>query len=253
MANVIITGANQGIGYYMVEAMLAGGNVVGVLDMEIDRLLNLQKQYPRSLLPLRCNIQDANAVIKCVGLFAEGFHTIDVAIHNACCCSFSPLEETEEDVFHKVFDVNYYGGLRFIKAVLPHMVRQSKGKIMLTSSGVGVTGFFNISPYASSKGALEALVKCLKIEYQDKGITFHLLHPPPTRTKSSAPLPVPTEFMADPKVVGYGLAKKIASKQFLLCHSVGQKIQIKLCYRFPLLLGKLMGKMALRCADGKGR
>ena len=42
MANVIITGANQGIGYYMVEAMLAGGNVVGVLDMEIDRLLNLQ-------------------------------------------------------------------------------------------------------------------------------------------------------------------------------------------------------------------
>lgn len=47
-------------------------------------------------------------------------------------------------------------------------------------SGVGVTGFGNISPYASTKGAFEALAKCLAVENDEYGITVHLFHPPLT-------------------------------------------------------------------------
>ena len=43
--NIIITGANQGIGYYMVEKLLAEGNKVSVLDIETDNLTNLKKKY----------------------------------------------------------------------------------------------------------------------------------------------------------------------------------------------------------------
>ena len=43
--NIIITGANQGIGYYMVEKLLAEGNKVSVLDIETNNLTNLQKKY----------------------------------------------------------------------------------------------------------------------------------------------------------------------------------------------------------------
>ena len=57
-------------------------------------------------------------------------------------------------------DRNYYGGLRFDKSVIPYMQAQKRGKIIFTSSGVGVTGFIGISPYASTKGALESLAKC---------------------------------------------------------------------------------------------
>lgn len=95
------------------------------------------------------------------------------------------------------------------KSVLPYMQAQKKGKIIFTSSGVGVTGFIGISPYASTKGALESLVKCLNIEYASEGISFHIIHPPLTCTKSAAHLPVPQEFMADPRKVGYGIARHI--------------------------------------------
>ena len=67
-----------------------------------------------------------------------------------------------------------------------------------------MTGFGGLSAYASTKGALEALAKCLNIEEADAGVTFHILHPPLTRTASSSPLPVPPEFMADPEKVGRG-------------------------------------------------
>jgi NAD(P)-dependent dehydrogenase (short-subunit alcohol dehydrogenase family) len=114
---------------------------------------------------------------------------------------------------------------------------------------VGVTGFSNISPYASSKGALEALAKCLRVEYRDAGVSFHILHPPLTRTASSAPLPVPAEFKADPEKVGKCLARHIHKKRFVICHSATESFQTWLAYRFPLAMGSMIDKMTKRAAD----
>ena len=136
--------------------------------------------------------------------------------------------------------------------VLYHICRRKKrGKIIFTSSGVGVTGFIGISPYASTKGALESLAKCLNIEYASDGISFHIIHPPLTRTKSASPLPVPKEFMADPQKVGFGIAKHIFSKRFIICHNFSQKFQTLICYLCPINIGKLMSKMTVRYVNDK--
>lgn len=77
-------------------------------------------------------------------------------------------------------------------------------------------------------------------------MTFHLIHPPLTRTQSSEPLPVPPEMMADPETVGQGLARRLFSPRFLLCHSLLQKVQTLLCYAFPLPMGSLLAKLTAR-------
>ena len=87
----------------------------------------------------------------------------------------------------------------------------------------------------------------LKIEYAEDNISFHIIHPPLTRTNSSAPLPVPKEFMAAPEKVGQGLAKHIMSRRFIICHNTGQKIQTLLCYLFPLALGSKFSEMTAGC------
>jgi len=240
MKRIIITGANQGIGYNMLKQLLADGCQVSVLDLEIDQLEELQKNYKDSLLPIRCDVKDATAITEAVKMSVDKFGGIDIAVHNACRCTFEPMEETDYSVYQDVFNVNYFGALRLTKAVTPYMVKAGKGKIIFTSSGVGVMGFANISPYASSKGAIESLAKCMDIEYQDKGITFHIFHPPLTWTKSASPLPVPKEFMADPVKVGTGLAKNIDKKNFIICHSFGQKVLTIGCYLFTIKVGKLM-------------
>ena len=242
---VIITGANEGIGYYFVRYLLLKQYFVTVLDLQINNLKELEEFYPANLLAIECDVKNENTVNEAVKKSAAKFNGIDIAIHNACKCTFNNMETSCEDTYKDIFDVNYYGALRLTKAVIPYMKAIRRGKIIYTSSGVGIMGFVNISPYASSKAAIESLAKCLNIEYQQQDITFHIFHPPLTRTKSSSPLPVPDEFMADPKKVGKGLAKNINNKGFIICHSFLQKFQTLLIYLFPIMMGKFMSKMTV--------
>jgi|SRR6056297_2716315 len=248
MKKIIITGANLGIGFYLIKELLNQGHKVAVLDIETDQLRTLQKEYPEKLSFFHCDISQEEEVNTAVGFALQNLGSFDYAIHNACKCTFESFEKSTIETFHHVSDVNYFGGIHFIKAVLPIMKDKNKGKIFITSSGVGVMGFVNISPYASSKGALESLAKCLNIEYKASGITFHILHPPLTKTKSSAPLPVPSEFMADPEKVGTGLAKKLKSNRFVICHSFGQKLQTQFMYLFPVSFGRFLSKMTEKAA-----
>lgn len=244
MANILIVGANQGIGYYLAEKLLESGNFVTVLDVQTDAVLALKEKYPKSLLPVIADARDLSSIENGVKQAIRHFGNIDIAVHNACLCTFEKEDDTGYEVYQNVMDVNYFGALRLAKTVLPHMRKAKRGRIIFTSSGVGVTGFSNISPYAASKGAIESLAKCLEIENEEYGISFHLFHPPLTNTNAASGISVPNEFKAEAKKVGYGLADRIWSKKFVICHSKSQAAQIKFSYRHPLYIGKMMTKAA---------
>lgn len=249
MANIVIVGGNQGIGYYMVERLLQQEHSVAVLDLDVGALKKLQAAYPQNLLLVVADARDFASIQQGVDQALQAFGNIDAAIHNACLCTFKSEPDSDCSVYQKVIDVNFFGALRLAKSVLPSMRKAGKGRVIFTSSGVGVTGFANISPYASSKGAIESLAKCLEIENLRYGISFHLFHPPLTDTASAAGLPIPKEFKANAQKVEYGLADHLWSKKFVICHSTAQLLQIKLSYRHPLRIGKMMIKMTERAAQ----
>ncbi|MDE5598112.1 MAG: SDR family NAD(P)-dependent oxidoreductase [Lachnospiraceae bacterium] len=208
----------------------------------------LKEKYQKTVLPVIADVRNLSSVENGVRQAIEHFGDIDIAIHNACLCTFESEHDTGYEVYQNVMDVNYFGALRLAKTVLPYMRKARKGRIIFTSSGVGVTGFSNISPYAASKGAIESLAKCLEIENEEYGISFHLFHPPLTNTKSASGISIPKEFKAEAKKVGYGLADHIWSKKFVICHSASQAAQMRLCYLHPLYIGKMMSKAAKRAA-----
>ena len=98
------------------------------------------------------------------------------------------------------------------------------GVVHNVSSGLGLTSYPGISGYASTKGALEALTRTLALEFEPFGITVNLIHPPLTRTKSSAPLGVPAEMMADPVEVGRKLAKMVGQTKPVLTPDLGTNL-----------------------------
>ena len=251
MADILIVGANQGIGFYMVKQLLEQRDRVAVLDINTDHIEKIREQYGERLLVFKADATDETSLSAGIDYAADTFGSIDIAIHNACLCTFESEPDTNYEIYRKVFDVNYFGALRLAKLVLPIMRKERKGRVIFTSSGVGVMGFGNISPYASSKGAIEALAKCLLIENKEYGITFHIMHPPLTNTESASGLPIPKEFLADPEKVGRGLAKHALSKKFVICHSLNQSLQMKLCYKHPLYMGNMMWKMTLRAIAAK--
>lgn len=243
---IVIVGANRGIGYYMVKRLLELGDFVSVLDIKTDHLVKLREAYPDHFIAITADAAEDEDIKNGVSETIKQFGKIDIAVHNGCLCTFESEPDSDYELYGKVMDINFFGALRLSKAVLPEMRKQGFGRIIFTSSGVGVTGFGNISPYASSKGAIESLAKCLTIENQEYGISFHLFHPPLTNTASSSGLPVPKEMMASPQKVGKGLAEHIDSKKFVICHSFSQAMQMNLCYRHPLFMGKMMWKMTTR-------
>ena len=96
--NIIITGANQGIGYYMVEKLLAEGNKVSVLDIETDNITNLKKKYD-CLIFYKVDLRHYDAVKRAVEKTVAEFDTIDIAVHNACKCTFESERETDFDTY----------------------------------------------------------------------------------------------------------------------------------------------------------
>ena len=249
MAHILIVGANQGLGYYIVKRLLATGHSVSVLDVNTNHLASLQKEYPERLFSMIADAQNLASIQDGVSQSIKIFGNIDAAIHNACFCTFENEQNSDYTMYQKAMNVNFFGALRLAKTVLPYMRKAQKGRIIFTSSGVGITGFANISPYASTKGAIESLAKCLEIENAAYGISFHLFHPPLTNTASAQGLPVPKEFKADPQTVGYGLADHLWSKKFVICHSFIQELQIRFSYRHPLFIGRLMTKMTKRAEE----
>lgn len=245
---MLITGGNNGIGYHMVRQWLEEGRRVAVLDIETNNLDALKARFVDALLLIVCDVTDEGSMDEAVRRALEAFGGIGVAVHNACVCPFKNLAGHSLDDYRKVMDVNFLGAVALTKAVLPGMLKRNAGKICLTSSGVGVTGFVNISSYASSKGAIEAFAKCMRLEYAGTGVSFHILHPPLTDTKSVEPLPVPKEFKASAQKVGQGLIKRMGSKRFIIAPSFGDAVSIRASYLLPLKMGSLLAKMTARGA-----
>ncbi|MBS4198390.1 SDR family oxidoreductase [Bacillus sp. FJAT-49732] len=249
MKTLLITGGNNGIGYFMVKEWLRNGHCVSVLDLHCDNLEQLQNFYPTTLIYFKDDVTDLESVKMAVNETTRQFGSIDYAIHNACLCLFKDFEEHSREDFDRVIDVNLYGAMNITKAVLGTMKNLKRGKVIFTSSGIGVTGYTNLSAYACSKGAIESLAKCLNLEFVDSGITFHIMHPPLTNTKSSTPLPIPKEFKASPERVGKGFIRNIDSKKFIITPSFKDALSIKFSYLFPLSIGRMLVKMTNRAMN----
>ena len=146
MSNILIVGANQGIGYYMAIRLLEKGNKVTVLDIQDNHISELKENYQDSLLIIRSDATDEESLSEGIKKSIKEFGNVDIAIHNACLCTFANEQDTGYEVYQKVMDVNYFGALRLSKLILPFMREKKEGRIIFTGSGVGVTGFGNISP-----------------------------------------------------------------------------------------------------------
>jgi NAD(P)-dependent dehydrogenase (short-subunit alcohol dehydrogenase family) len=241
--NIIITGANNGIGLHMAEALLKKGYRVAGFDISGDHLMRMKESFPQQMMFCQTDVTKDDEVAGSVKAVIEAWQHVDILVNNACLAIFSPFEDKSIEDTKREFEVNYFGYVRMIRALLPHMKARKKGIIHNVSSGVGITGFPGIYGYASTKGAVEALTLTLAIEFEKYGIAVNTMHPPLTDTQSAAPLGIPVQVMADPVKVGCELARKILVVKPVVTPNLQTKAYLFLSRRFPSAIGKFMGKM----------
>jgi len=243
---IILTGANNGIGLAMAKGLIDLGDRVAGLDLSGENLSPLVAEFPDKIRYYPCDVTDPGHVQTAVDDAARNWGEINILINCACLALFKPYADRAPEDIRREFEVNYFGYLNLINAVLPYMRRQGKGVIHNFSSGVGITGFPGLSGYTSTKGAIEALTHTLALEFADYGITVNLMHPPLTRTKSASPLGIPLEMMADPEKVGIGLAKKVGKTNPVLTPDFISAFQMFFTYHFPIAMGRFLTSMMKR-------
>jgi NAD(P)-dependent dehydrogenase (short-subunit alcohol dehydrogenase family) len=161
---VCITGASSGIGKSVGEYLTEKGYTV------IGSSRNPEK-YPDSKFQLfKLDVRNNDSVLQFVDEVITFSGKIDVLINNAGVGITGPIEEIPEEEIKGVFETNFFGPVRVIKAVLPQMRKQNSGLIINVTSIAAYMGLPYRGFYSASKSALEITTEALRMETKQFGI-----------------------------------------------------------------------------------
>ncbi|PGM67468.1 short-chain dehydrogenase [Bacillus cereus] len=177
----VITGASSGFGLLTTLELAKKDYFVIATMRNLDKQINLISQA--TVLNLQHNIKvqqldvtDQNS-IHSFQLFLEEINRVDLLINNAGYANGGFVEEIPTEEYRKQFETNLFGAISITQLVLPYMREQKSGKIINISSISGQVGFPGLSPYVSSKYALEGWSESLRLEVKPFGIDVALLEP----------------------------------------------------------------------------
>lgn len=178
----LITGVSSGLGKALAEAALVRGDrVVGTVRSGAARDAFLALAPDRAF-PLELDITDADAVYRVVSEAERRTDGIDILIHNAGYGLVAGVEEASLAEVRTQFEVNVFGALAIMQAVLPHMRRRKAGRIVAITSVSGLVGWPSLGIYSGSKFALEGLCETLALEVAPLGIKVMMIEPGGLRT-----------------------------------------------------------------------
>ena len=233
---VVVTGANEGIGHHILRTLLDDGYRVACLDVRGDNVEPLEETYPDRVRFHECDVTSDEAVESAVDAVVDEWGGVDILVNNAAVFTFAPFEERTLDDIRREFEVNYFGYVRLIRAVLPHMKARGAGIVHNVSSGAGLVGHPGLSGYASTKGAVEAFTRSLRLELRHTGVSCTLMHPALANTRSAATIGYPASLLADPAEVGRKLAKQIESTKPVITADLQTRLGLSLSKRFPSIV-----------------
>ena len=177
-----VTGVSTGFGRAIAEEALAKGNVVvGTLRKEEERDA-FDRLSPRRSHGVILDVTDNAAIPGVVARVEKEVGPIDVLINNAGYGHEGLIEESSVDDLRRQFEVNVFGAVAMIHAVLPSMRRRRTGRILNITSMGGLTTFAGLGFYHGSKFALEGISETLGKEVKDFGIQVTAVEPGGFRT-----------------------------------------------------------------------
>jgi NAD(P)-dependent dehydrogenase (short-subunit alcohol dehydrogenase family) len=161
---VLITGASSGIGKSI-------GEYLAKLNYKVYGTSRNPKQSKLNGIHfLKLDITDLESIQTAIGSIISKEKKIDFLINNAGVGISGPLEEIPEEEQKKIFNTNYFGPIRVINTVLPHMRARQSGFIINITSIAGHMGLPFRGFYSASKGALELTTEAYRMELKAFGI-----------------------------------------------------------------------------------
>lgn len=173
----LITGASRGFGRIWAGAALRRGDQVTVTARNPADVADFRERFGDAALPLALDVTNTEQVQQVVQEAYAHFGRLDVLVNNAGTNLFAATEEASDEQIRGLFDANYLGMVRVLRAALPLLRKQGHGHILGVSSGLGITALPLMGFYCATKWAVEALHESLAQEVKAFGIKVTLVEP----------------------------------------------------------------------------
>lgn len=181
--NILVTGANRGIGYAIVKALLNKG--VGKIYAGARDPRKLPNFGDGRIVPLKLDITD-NTQIDAARTTATD---VDILINNAGVASFSSILDGPRDLVERDMNTNYYGTLDMVRAFVPALETKKDAAIVNIVTIAAFANFPIVGGYSASKSALFSLSQGIRIELASRGIAVHTVNPGPVDTELAKEFP----------------------------------------------------------------
>lgn len=216
-ALVWLIGASSGIGAALAGQLRAAGYRVAVSARRAERLHALGAENPgtaENFAVFPVDVTDESAVVACVADIEAAMGPIDSVIINAGDYSPMPLAAFDTVLFRRLMEVNYFGVVNCLAALLPVMLPRRTGQILITASIAGYRGLPLGAPYGASKAAAINLAEALQPELRRQGLHLRVINPgfvdTPLTRKNSFRMP----FLMTPEAAARRIVRALARDHF---------------------------------------
>lgn len=174
----LVTGAGRSVGQGIAVALAAAGHSVAVNDLHEERAGETVDEITEAggrAVSYAFDVTDRTQVLTAVRRIAEDLGTIGILVNNAGIPEGyrpGPFLESDPEDWHIEIDLNLYGSMNCVHAVLPGMVQQSWGRVIQISAGSAATGRkIGVALYAAGKAGIESLLRHVSHEVGVHGVT----------------------------------------------------------------------------------
>ena len=191
----IITGAGRGIGRAYALRFVDEGAKVVIADIILENAQKVAAEIEArggEGLALHVDVSDTSSTLEMAEKTAARFGSIDILVNNAALYGGFGVKRWDVwtiEEWERSFAINVVGSWLCIKAVVPHMIAQGKGKIINIGSGTFDLGLHALIPYTCSKAAVVALTRAMARALGRYSINVNCLSPGYILSEASLKMP----------------------------------------------------------------
>lgn len=185
---VAVTGGASGIGAAVVDAFIAHGARVAVLDRDLPAAIDTTADTSSGgdvgagtatlrRLDLHCDVGEQSEVDAAIAATVNRWARLDIVVNNAGIGAVGDVTAQDDQDWARVFDVNVTAIVRTSRAALPHLRRSPAGAIINICSAVAHIGVRQRALYSASKGAVHALTLAMAADHVAEGIRVNAVSP----------------------------------------------------------------------------
>ena len=177
---VLITGASSGIGEDAALGFARQGARVALIARRKDKLEDLAGRINLAggrAVAISCDVTKRHDIDAAIELVSRAFNRIDILVNSAGILIPSEVEKMNPADLEKMMNVNLFGALHAIQAVVPVMRRQGAGSIINIASLAGRRGMSPLGGYCATKFAMVGLTEALRMELFNTGVRVSLVMP----------------------------------------------------------------------------